>query len=215
MLYRIQTEENLGSEFGYFIPASGKKVRVCRDDCPANPYKIVRPAELHLEYTSTQPGGDFCSGIGPLLARREVAHVLASEFESIVLLPIHVVKSSKRRAHAFQQEYVELCPRQQFIPWMTETRLITNTCRLCRRRLDQMADHDLFFARNECIDGRWVHIPPSPRKPGVGILMPYESIRGLDIFGFNSFLICTPVVKSFIESRGWSNVSFVEYGEVV
>src|SRR5690606_16027233 len=93
VLYRIQTEENLGSEFGYFIPASGKRVRVCADDCPADADKIVGPAELHLEYTATQPGGDFCTGIGPLLARREVAHVLASEFESIVLLPIHVVKT--------------------------------------------------------------------------------------------------------------------------
>jgi len=58
----------------------------------------------------------------------------------------------------------------------------------------------------------------TPRVPGQGIFVRRADLGGVQLFRVEEFylmILCTDDVKAFIEERGFSNVSFLEYGNVV
>ncbi len=56
------------------------------------------------------------------------------------------------------------------------------------------------------------------RIPGQGIFVSETELNGADIFRvaeFSAWILCTNRVKEFIEQEGFTNVMFLEYGDVL
>jgi hypothetical protein len=57
-----------------------------------------------------------------------------------------------------------------------------------------------------------------PRVPGKGLFVAASDVKDAPIFRTEEFtraVWCTDEVKSFIEREGFTNVDFLEYGDVV
>jgi hypothetical protein len=57
-----------------------------------------------------------------------------------------------------------------------------------------------------------------PRAHGQGVFVAAANVKDHPIFRLEEFsgsILCTDKVKSFIESEGFTNVDFLEYGDVV
>ncbi len=57
-----------------------------------------------------------------------------------------------------------------------------------------------------------------PRQPGQGLYVRATDLAGADIFGVHEFFgwtFCTDRVREFIQQQGYTNVEFLEMGEVV
>jgi hypothetical protein len=58
----------------------------------------------------------------------------------------------------------------------------------------------------------------NPRVPGKGVFVDNSELNDADIFHIHeipAFIFCTDPVKVFIEDKGYSNVRFLEYGDVM
>jgi hypothetical protein len=57
-----------------------------------------------------------------------------------------------------------------------------------------------------------------PREPGRGLFVTDGERNGADLFYIaddNKAIVCTDEVKTFIEARDWTNVGFLEAGELI
>ena len=68
----------------------------------------------------------------------------------------------------------------------------------------------------EKVGERWEMVPRRPRQPGMGVILPQSAVGDNDFFDYgNNFHMCTQRAKDYIESREWTNIEFVEYGEII
>lgn len=216
-LYRFDNEEILGANFGYFTTNGGGRAvgRPCLPppDCPygAGEWRWTRPRPV--DYMGG-PVGDFMTTGNFLVARREVAEELASNFTQIRLSPI-VVSESKPRYKGPEMLELELPFVVPFNPNISTLRM-GSFCRHCGRVRYEVEGIEL-RAREVKIGERWEMVDPEPRKPGQGVIVFERDLDGRDFFtfGWDWFRLCTQRAKDHIEERGWTNVSFTEYGEVV
>jgi hypothetical protein len=176
--------------------------------------KMVRKEILELEgYVDDE--SDFCTTIGPMLAKAQVARSLAERFSCLRLLPIRVVKPTGRKAREMECRYFEFRPRLVLPPFpeLSTVRLSTK-CDKCGRK-----DYELVGIEQgpseEKIGDRWEPVPMKPRLPGNGIVVQVSDLGGDDFFETHGFIICNETGREFIESHGWTNVCFPEYGEVI
>ncbi len=57
-----------------------------------------------------------------------------------------------------------------------------------------------------------------PREPGKGLFISRSAIYGYPIFfaeEFSTPIFCTDEFKRFIEEHGFTNIDFLEWGEIV
>lgn len=57
-----------------------------------------------------------------------------------------------------------------------------------------------------------------PREPGRGLFVAADELGDADVFfvaGDDKAIVCTEDVKTFVEGRGWTDVAFLEAGEIV
>ena len=223
-LYRLQRDWEMGTElrFGYFTPSLRGTSRPVGRPCPlgakcpfgAVEWRRTRPA--HVAYTGG-PVGDFISADGHLVARREVAEELASRFTQIQPTPLTV--SEPKRGEAVRYKGPELLElhvsfRVAFNPSISSLTLRT-CCQGCGR-VDYDVEGVELPRREVKIGDRWEMVNREPRKPGQGVILFEEDLDGRDFFTYGRWLpLCTERAKDYIEDRGWTNVSFTEYGEVV
>jgi hypothetical protein len=235
-LFRVRTERILGETYGYFYPHSDhvvkwKKTRtsprgepidpsgllekICqRNDCPFGPYRRIPGSALELAWTGG-PMGDFTSAIGPVLALRSVGEELAARFGGLDLLPICVTKPKGERGMRIQEKVWHLKPTRviQYNPELSTLELKAG-CDVCGRRSYRILGTET-DPGEELIGERWEPVPGRPRRPGNGVLLPRSAIEGTPIFLYEPFTLVTDDVRRFIEAKGWTNVRFLEYGEVV
>lgn len=221
-LYRIGSEEHLGSNFGYFTPnlegTSRPVGRPCPlgSDCPLGTVNRRRRRPARLNYVGG-PVGDFMDAIDFLVARREVAEELALSFTEI--RPSPIVVNGPKRGEAVRYKGPEMLElRLAFVvpynPGISSLRM-RSCCTGCRRVSYEVEGMEL-RPREVKIDDRWVMVDREPRQPGQGVIVFEQDLDGRDFFTFGDWLqLCTERAKRFIEERGWTNVSFIEYGEVV
>ena len=214
-LFRISCEPPLGTNFGYFIPADDayERVKVCDGDCPFGAYGLIRRDPYRVEWTGG-PIGDFCSAIGHMVARVEVCQELEDRFDGFECRPIEVVEPKGPRGQKLQQLFREICPlvHHDEAPERS-TLLIKNRCERCGRKRTTLEGVEM-LPSEEKIGDRWYPTPRKPRSPGMGVLLTSDEMQGAQIVRAG-FLLCTQPVRDWIIERGFSNVSFLEYGEII
>lgn len=159
--------------------------------------------------------GDFTSAIGPILALRSVGEELARVFGGLDLLPICVTKPKGERGTRIQEKVWHLKPTR-LIRYNPELSTLERKacCDVCGRRSYRILGTET-DPGEELIGERWEPVPGKPRQPGNGVLLPRSAIEGTPIFLYEPFTLVTDDVRRFIEGKGWTNVWFQEYGEVV
>jgi hypothetical protein len=221
-LYRFATESwmgyavlvtwNRGPELEPFCPVCG--VGAFRDR--------VFPAKLQYE-----PGrhGDFMSGPGPIkLATRPIAEELRDTFEGLEIKQVLMRKGTRQpemqgipgTAIYEGPELVEIWIKHSLSIVETKHTFPTQTCPACTRTRISNWSGVAHGPLADLEDGRSVMKLPEPRQPGKGVFIKESQMQGEDFIRFGRFLpLCTQRVKEFIEARGWTNIEFFEYGDVV
>jgi hypothetical protein len=67
-----------------------------------------------------------------------------------------------------------------------------------------------------CVEGRQGTIK-IPRKRGKGLFVEESQLDGCDFFRakYTGLTLCTDKAKNFIVERGYGNVDFLEYGDII
>jgi len=160
--------------------------------------------------------GDFMTAIDLFLARSPIAEELAGHFKGIE--PREIVVGWRRGSSVKYNgpELKELWMPLK-IPFNPEgsTLELVRSCDKCGRREYKYLGIEE-PPHEEKIEDRWEMVARRPRKPGMGVILPESALQGCDFFDYgNNFHMCTARAKEYIESRGWTNIEFIEYGEVI
>jgi len=173
--------------------------------------------------------GDFSFTGGRVAVKRTVFDALAQTFSGIVAEPIEMdqepkLKRPKRVTKRTQPRIwlpyegpplVEMWIERMF-PYMPSTTVVVyDHCEDCGRGLRDIVGL-------EDVDSHWIgetmELIRTPRVPGQGVFVREADLGGVKIFRIEEFtrvILCTNEVKAFIEERGFTNVEFLEYGNVV
>jgi hypothetical protein len=65
------------------------------------------------------------------------------------------------------------------------------------------------------VGDRWERVRGEPRLPGMGALIPRRLTEGESFFHLNGFLLCDERGREFLERGQYTNVAFLEAGELV
>jgi hypothetical protein len=232
-LYRINEalSVRLKKSFDEFVPQIHKSwqlEKVCQGtpvsggtSCPVGKYRMVHVPDPYPVWwqsccsSKTLNMGDFVGLIGDVAARKEIFEELSSKFYGLRGIPIEVIKP-KSKTELFRGKYIKFEPLLK-VPISTDTLTVKygKTCSLCKRSsatlygMEQPAQDVLSVWPN------FTFRDYVPRKDREGFCVRESMISGYDFFQGHTFLLCTEEVKNYVELRSWSNVSFVEYGEVI
>jgi len=175
--------------------------------------------------------GDFSFTGGRAAVKRTVFDALAQVFSGIVAeriemdqdpklkRPKRVTKRTKPRVWLPYEgpPLVEMWIERMISYLPNTTVVVYDHCEDCGRGLRDIVGV-------EKVDSNWIEetadlIPYRiPRVPGQGVFVRESDLGGVKIFRVEEFtrmILCTDEVKSFIEERGFTNVDFLEYGNVV
>jgi|GEM_PF-4729990 len=217
-LYRMQTER-LGLNYGYYSISTRKSFDWVPWDCGIEPCpagsRLIRKFPGVFERFGG-PLGDFISGVGPILARRDVAHELASHFRGVEPRPVRIARSwSKRVGSAPAEEVLELWIPLQISA--TPDRATVNEridCKECGRIGYRLAGVEGPPSEVE-INGRWEMRPGPRRRTREGLQVTWDEMGESHFVQTDGFNLCTEPVRDFIIERAYTNICFYEYGEVV
>jgi len=194
--------------------------------------RYERPKPLVFEW---EPGsdiiGDFTWPFSSRVAvRRPVFDSLAREFSGIHVEAVEMIqdpklKPPKRRTSRSKPrvwlpytgpELVELWPDRE-VPFLPETTIIVPLrCKNCGRELREISGFEVKAHRYDPRKGELVP-DLQPRVPGQGVFVASSEVAD-PIFRLQEFteaIFCTDEVKSFIEREGFTNIDFLECGDVV
>lgn len=204
----------------------------CRK-CTSGP-PFVRLPGTRVEW---QPGsdvvGDFAwdeSG-SPVLVKHAVLRELGQVFRGLTGVPVEMVQSprlkrpsrpNKRTRPRIWLPYTgppvcELWASKYVHPDTQHGSLtLKGPCDLCGRisyRLEGVERVESHWdpERREVVQ---IHYP---RTPGGGLFVRASDLEGCDFFSVYEYeaIFCTDRAKEFIEQRGYTNIMFREYGEVI
>jgi hypothetical protein len=215
-LYWLRSPSPLGAAYGYFYPDTKHptRLRVCSDDCPVSSHKLIPPDPFELSYSGGREG-DFAVAVVAMLARQSVALELEAMFSGLSVCPISLRKPGGRRGAVLEDRYRELRPALDLPPSPEKSSLeIVAECPRCGQRTYRLLGVQTEPSEVE-VDGRWIGVPGKSRVSGKGIIASQADLHGADFFVFLGRLICRETVKDHIEGRGYTNVEFWEYGELV
>lgn len=193
----------------------------------------ARPTPLVFEW---EPGsdliGDFTWPDGARVAvKGPVYEALAQRFRGIHAEPVEMVQDPKLKRPKrptkrtkprvwlpyVGPELVELWP-ERTVPFLPHTTLdIHLRCEDCGRELPNISG---FEYKAHKWNPKLMDLVPDlqPRIPGQGLFVAATEIGDTPIFRveeFTEMILCTDEVKTFIQEKGFTNVDFWEYGDVV
>jgi len=211
--------------------------RIKEPDCSGCGYGATyemppKPLSLIWEPDSDLVGDFSWAPGGRAAVTRAVFDALAQEFsgiaaEPIVMLqdeklkrPVRPTKRTKRRVWLPYEgpPLVELWIERMMVPLLPTTTLeVWYHCDDCGRPKRRLGGGESLHSRwnPQTMDLDRVH---TPRVPGQGVFVRRAALGGVQLFRVEEFyrmILCTDEVKTFIEERGFTNVSFLEYGNVV
>lgn len=163
--------------------------------------------------------GDFTSAGARVVATAKVADELLGEFggarKGSVSMPSHprLIRPAKRtRTKRVWLPYdgpplCELIVTRETALLPQSTAAFTPRCHACGRVEYQSFDG----IETQRGDKR------TPRTPGMGLFFRGEDLRGDSLFRppFSGLVLCTSRLKEFVKNRGYSNVEFLEAGELL
>ena len=154
---------------------------------------------------------------GLMLATEKVVSELISNFKGLEAREVIIASSGEYGAADYNGEPIRELWCRNKVSWNpgASSLLLRKRCEVCGR-----AAYDVLGIEEppheEKIGDRWQMVPRRPREPGAGVILPSSVVRGDDFFDYgNNFHMCVQRAKDFIEERGWTNISFLEYGEIV
>jgi len=183
---------------------------------------------------SWEPGsdivGDFSWPPGRIAVKQSVFDTLAAVFTGISAEPLEMAQApklkrpkrlTKRTTPLVWLPYegpplVELWI-ERTVPYLPSTTIVVPYhCDDCGRAMERVGGV-------EGVNSRWIPgaadlvVERTPRIPGQGVFVREADLGGIQIFRMEQFahILCTNEVKAFIEERGFTNVAFLEYGNVV
>jgi hypothetical protein len=104
------------------------------------------------------------------------------------------------------------------------TATLARRCQICgyeRWQLEghEQWEHEVQIQRSGgTIIGYVDHMVHHPRVSGKGLYLRAADLAGADLFGvyeFPGWILCTERVKEFIEEQQFTNVTFLETGELI
>lgn len=193
----------------------------------------LRPKPLVFEW---EPGsdviGDFTWPNGArVVVKKSVMDTLLKQYGGIHPEPIEMVqdpklkqpkkltKRSKPRVWLpyMGPELYELWP-DNIVPFLPMSTIIVITqCRVCGRSSRRISGVEV---KSHLYDPDRGELVPDlhPRTPGQGLFIAAESVRDTPIFRVEEFsesIFCTDDVKSFVERECFTNIDFLEDGEIL
>lgn len=198
----------------YFFLRRDVRADACTKDCKIAYWRSVYIHPRKFDYV---PGEEECApfttGLGVVLAFKEIALQIVKEFSGASLSEIapHGRASAKTRAEF--EKYYEIIPDVR-VP-MTALRVPfaeTIHCPKCNQTIVR-ASGVAEPRRQVKIGDRWEWVDPTDRNPEAGIFVPI-GIMGSSEFISSYVFLCTERVKAYIEDMNLTYVEFREYGEV-
>jgi len=182
---------------------------------------IERPP-LELEWdVGSDLVGDFVAAGAPIIARLKVADELTQHFKGFTTRPVNFPehpnlmrpkppKRTRKKRVWLPYEGPPLCEIvvTQEVDLLPQSSVeYESVCKECGRPAYRS------FNGIEKRRGQLI----TPRIPGQGLFVSKKSLAGCDFFKpRNSGLtLCTDRVKEFMEQRGYTNIGFLEVGEVI
>lgn len=157
------------------------------------------------------------TAIDLLLAQTRVSEELVASFKGVE--PRRVVISPPKRGTSVKYEGPELVElwmslRLPYNPEQSTLKLL-RSCEKCGRAQYEVLGVEQ-IPHEEKIGEHWERVSHKAREPGKGVRIARSTLVGADFFDFgDGYQLCTDRAKSFIESKGWTNITFLEYGEVI
>lgn len=176
--------------------------------------------------------GDFLWADTALLARAEVAHDIFTEFTSIDLFEVFIIDDpsaldsqypySRQRGlprRSATSSFFELRPKVKVGFDRERTTRVEDSCSTCRRTFVQPMGWEEYLPIYDR-DLKEVVTHHTHRAVNTGLFISREQIGDADWFrvdalgGLGNFNFCTDRAKDFITSRAYSNIRFLEVGEI-
>lgn len=174
--------------------------------------------------------GDFSwPGCGRAIIKKRISDDMLKRFSMLELREIemiqdHHLRVPKNKSKAKQRVWlpydgeplVELVPLCCFPESPRTTNRVAFRCDVCGRETTQLEGFELK-------EHRWDQIKQDlvpymkPREAGRGLFISRNFVKDCPIFRVESFLssiFCLNEFKNFIEDQGYTNIDFLEYGEV-
>ena len=217
-----------GGRLGTWCPDPGPGV--C-PECTASRQRRVPP--LIMEWLpESDTIGDFVWPGGDVVVSQRVREALEERFQGFEFKPVEMWQDPKLKR---PQRITKRTKPRVWLPhegpplyelWVTawvhadperSTIRLTRDCATCGRRAYEMEGVEVRKSRWDAIkrDLVEVHIP---RQAGKGIYVHQEDLRSVNIFRLfeaPGWILCTERVKTLIEDRAFSNVAFLEVGDVL
>ena len=163
--------------------------------------------------------GDFVKCLGPLVTRASVARELAATFTGIEIGPIELhdhpalyrpKKRTRRRQVWLPYEGPDLAvirPGVEVGLHPTSTVTVESACATCAS-----VTYSAFLGIERVRGDRRI-----PREPEQGLFFAPDALAGHDFFRVEhtGLDLCTDRFKEHVEARGYTNVEFLEVGNVV
>ena len=157
---------------------------------------------------------DFLYG-GYIVCKREIAKELKQKFESLEIgelewykNPKEIVAKDIRRLRWLPKEEVDLVHiySKKYIPILSQSTVIIEKKANGEEYIDSYIGVESIIGEKHIL-----------REKEKGIFIQQKEIKNFDFFRIEKSypLLCTENVKEYIEKRGFSNVLFLEVGDVV
>jgi hypothetical protein len=202
-------------------------------ECTASSQHRVQPLIIEWESGSDLIGDFAASGFASdFVVKRKVGKELLKHFQGFELGPVEMPQNRKFRRPArltrrtkprvwLPYEGPELC--ELWVTALVPLERHRSTIKLVRK-CDACGDERYEVTGVESYQSRFnlerkdLDIWHIPRTPGEGLFVRAEDLKGRDIFRvkeFDGWDMCTDRVKDFIEEQSFTNISFLEMGEVI
>ena len=195
--------------------------------------RYVRPIPLVFEW---EPGsnivGDFTwASLARVVTKRSVYERLVHEFPGIHAERVEMAQDPKlkppKRVTSRTKpriwlpytgpELVELWPEHVVRCLPSSTLTVETRCEVCGRESRRIEGAEVKAHLYAPDKGELV--PDfQPRVPGKGLFVASSDVKDAPIFRMDEFteaMWCTDEVKAFIQREGFTNVDFLEYGDVL
>jgi len=202
-------------------------------ECTASTQHRIQPIVIEWEPGSELIGDFTCAGIcDGFIVKKSVGDELSRSFRGFELGSVRMIQHSKLRRPVrvtkrtkpriwLPYEGPELC--ELWIPLMVPIDRARSTCHVAMRC--STCGRERYTVEGcERTEGHWDKhrrrylSDRYPREPGKGAFVQMQHLHGAGIFRIRElrgWVFCTDDVKYLVEERQYTNISFLECGDVV
>ena len=202
-------------------------------ECGSSTEDRIQPLIMEWEAGADRIGDFTCTGVCDGFAIVEsVGRELQARFKGFELGPVKMIQQPsltrpKRTTKQIQPRvwlpYAGPTLQELWVTAAVRMDAGRTTARLARR-CTKCGEERYELRGMQRIDWNWdkakrqmlyVHVP---RAPGEGLYVRARDLRGADVFRvheFSGWVLCTDSVKDFVEEAGFTNIRFMEMGDVI